>query len=114
MPPPFPTWRLRPGCSPMLRCPGSPSETPACWQAAAAAPTSPGVHYRMGPAREANRQHGAAWGQERRALIADPIGVAAHDAIGQSMEHPTGQAEARPALEQAIQLNPREAHYYWA
>jgi tetratricopeptide (TPR) repeat protein len=82
--------------------------------AAAAAPGSADVHYLLGQAHEANLHIQAALKEQQAAVAADPTFAEAYGRIGIYLIDLTRYAEARPPLQQAIQLNPRESHYYWA
>lgn len=82
--------------------------------AATAAPGSADVHYLLGQAYERNLHIQAALQEQRAAVAADPAFVEAYGRIGIYLIDLTRYAEARPPLEQAIRLNPRESHYYWA
>jgi tetratricopeptide (TPR) repeat protein len=82
--------------------------------AAAAAPGSADVHYLLGQAHEANLHIQAALQEEQAAVAADPGFVEAYGRIGIYLIDLTRYAEARPPLQQAIRLNPRESHYCWA
>jgi tetratricopeptide (TPR) repeat protein len=82
--------------------------------ATAAAPASADVHYLLGQAYEGNLQIQAALREQQAAVEADPSFVEAHGRIGLYLINLTRYAEARPPLREAIRLNPRESHYYWA
>jgi predicted Zn-dependent protease len=82
--------------------------------AAAAASGSADVHYLLGQAYEADLHIQAALNEQRAAVAAEPTFAEAYGRIGIYLIDLTRYAEARPPLQQAIQLNPRESHYYWA
>jgi tetratricopeptide (TPR) repeat protein len=82
--------------------------------AGAAAPASADVHYLLGQAYEGNLQIQAALREQQAAVDAEPGFVEAYGRIGLYLIDLTRYAEARPPLRQAIRLNPREPHYYWA
>jgi tetratricopeptide (TPR) repeat protein len=82
--------------------------------AAAAAPGSADVHYLLGQAHEANLHIEAALKEQQAAVAADPAFTEAYGRIGLYLIDLTRYAEARPPLQRAIELNPRESHYYWA
>jgi tetratricopeptide (TPR) repeat protein len=79
--------------------------------------TSPGVadaHYLLGQAYERNLQIQAALAEQQKAVAADPSFAEAHGRVGIYLIDLTRYGEARLSLREAIRLNPREPHYYWA
>jgi predicted Zn-dependent protease len=82
--------------------------------AARAAPDSADVHYLLGQAYERNLHIQAALREQQAAVAADPTFAEAYGRIGLYLIDLTRYAEARPPLQEAMRLNPREAHYYWA
>jgi tetratricopeptide (TPR) repeat protein len=74
----------------------------------------PDLHYLLADAYERDLHIEAAIKELQAAVVLDPQWDQAWGRMGLYLVNLTRFADARPPLENAIRLNPREAHYYWA
>jgi len=72
------------------------------------------LHFLLGEIYARDHHINGAISEMREALKLDPTSAAAAGRIGLYLMNLTRYAEAREALQQAVKLEPREAHYHWA
>ena len=77
-------------------------------------PERPDLHYMLGEAYARDLRVENAIREMQEAVRIEPTMVMAWGLLGLYQTNLTRYKEARPALERAIALNPKEAHYYWA